>query len=46
MFAVKMKNFFSMKVGSVLELEMPLYETEGIDVSHTSLPGFATTHKF
>ena len=35
-----------MKVGSVLELELPLYETEGIDVSHTSLPGFATTDKF
>jgi hypothetical protein len=46
MFAVQMKNFFTMKVGSTLEIDLPLYETDGILISHISLPGFCTTDKF
>jgi hypothetical protein len=46
MFKVKMKKFYSMKLGSVFELELPLYETDGIDLSHSSLPGFAMIDKF
>jgi hypothetical protein len=41
MFKVKMKRSFSMKVGSVFEFELPLYETEGIEISLSSLPSFA-----
>jgi hypothetical protein len=46
MFKVKMKRSFSMKVGSVFEFELPLYETEGIEISLSSLPSFAKTDKF
>lgn len=35
-----------MKVGSVFELELPLYETEEVDLSHSSLPGFAMVDDF
>ena len=41
MFAVELKKFFSMKVGSLFEFELPLYETEDIELTHSSLPGFA-----
>jgi hypothetical protein len=46
MFAVEMKKFFSIKVGSLYEFELPLFETDGIDLSHSSLPGFAVIDKF
>jgi hypothetical protein len=35
-----------MKVGSLFEFELPLYETDGIDLSHSSLPGFAIIDQF
>jgi hypothetical protein len=41
-----MTNIFAMKVLSVFELELPLYETEGIYISVSSMPGFAKTDKF
>jgi hypothetical protein len=34
-----------MKVGSVFELELPLYETHNIDISHSSIPRFAIIDK-
>ena len=40
-----MKKVFPMKVGSVFELELPLIETDGIEISHKSLPGFAIIDK-
>jgi hypothetical protein len=47
MFAVLMKKFYTMKVGSLFELELPLYETDGIETSHSSLPaGFVKFEKF
>jgi hypothetical protein len=46
MLTVQLKKLFSMKVGSLLEFELPLYETDGIDLSHTSLPGFAIIDQF
>jgi hypothetical protein len=46
MFVVQMKKYYSMKLGSHLELELPLYETEGVKLSHISLPSFATIDKF
>jgi hypothetical protein len=46
MFAVQMKKFYSMKVGSVFELELPLYETEEIVISLSSLPVYAKIDKF
>jgi hypothetical protein len=46
MFSVKMKQFYTMKVGSVLELELPLFETDGIDSSHSPLPDFVIFDKF
>jgi hypothetical protein len=30
----------------LFELELPLYETEGIETSHSSLPGFVKFDKF
>jgi hypothetical protein len=35
-----------MKVGSVFELDLPLYQTDGIDISLSSLPFFAIIDKF
>ena len=46
MLKVQMKKFYTMKVGSELELELPLFETDGIYLSHMSLPGFAMTENF
>jgi hypothetical protein len=46
MFSVEMKKFYSMKVGSVFELELPLYETEDVVISLSSLPIFAKIDKF
>ena len=34
MLKVQIKKFYTMKVGSELELELPLFETVGIDLSH------------
>jgi hypothetical protein len=45
-FAIQMKNQYSVKLGSKLEFGLPLYETEGVIVSHSSLPSFATIEKF
>jgi hypothetical protein len=46
MFSVKMKKFFTMKVGSVFELELPLVETDDIETSHSLLPSFVFYEKF
>jgi hypothetical protein len=46
MFSVQMKKYYSMKLGSHLELSLPLKETEGVKISHSSLPNFATIDKF
>jgi hypothetical protein len=46
MFTAQMKKLYSMKVGSVLILELPLFETNGIDISQSSLPGFAMFDNF
>ena len=46
MFAVEMKKFFTMKLGSIFELDLPLYETDGIETSHSALPGFVSFDKF
>jgi hypothetical protein len=47
MFAVQMKKFFTMKIGTLFNLELPLYETVGIDASHSSLPAsFVKFDKF
>jgi hypothetical protein len=46
MFSVKMKRFYSMQIGSVFELELPLYETNGIDISNSPLPDFVFFDKF
>jgi hypothetical protein len=46
MFSVQMQKFFTMKVGSVFELELPLFETDGIEALHSSLPGFITFDNF
>jgi hypothetical protein len=36
-----------MKVGSIFSLDLPLYETDGIDTFHSSLPGsFVEFDKF
>jgi hypothetical protein len=41
-----MTNIFSMKVLSVFELQLPLYETEEIYISLSSLPTFAKSDRF
>ena len=46
MFAVQLKKLFTMKVGSVFELDLPLFETDDIDTSHSALPGFVSFDKF
>ena len=46
MFTVKMKNYYSMKIGSNFELGLPLLVNEGIEISHNSIPSFATIDKF
>jgi hypothetical protein len=44
--SAKMKKNYLVKVGSVVELDLSLYSTDGIDTSHASLPGFVTFDKF
>ena len=46
MFAVEMKKFFTMKLGSIFELDLPLFETDGIETSHSAIPGFVSFEKF
>jgi len=46
MFTTQMKKLYSMKVGSELILDLPLYETDEIGISHSSLPGFAIHDTF
>jgi hypothetical protein len=45
-FAIQMKNYYSVKLGSLLELGLPLYEKEGVKISHNSLPSFAKIDTF
>jgi len=46
MFTVPLKKLYSMKIESVFELDLSLFETDGIDLSHSTLPDFAMIDKF